>query len=85
MDDEKKTRLERLEKKYFLYLHVRDPRIIKWVYERHPGIATGLTFLSNEVERLFKEENIDVAQKAFEEFISQDEAARKLYHNFGGD
>ena len=76
-------KLERLTAKYFLYLHFRDQKAVKWVHERHHGIAVGTRFSENEIEKFIEEGNFDAAKKAFEELMRQDNFTAKLCRDGG--
>lgn len=83
MDD--KNRLSCLALKWLGYLNLRSGALVKWIYERHPGIATGDRFLGNRIERLIKEGNVEGAQKAFDELVKQDHSGEKLRKTFNDE
>lgn len=70
--------LERLAAKYYLYLHFRDPKAMKWVSDPPHGIATGMRFSENQIEKFLEEGNSEGARKAFEELVKQDNLAAKF-------
>lgn len=76
--DNEKDRLGRLALKWVLYLNLRSGELVKWIYEHHPGVAASDRFLGNRIEKLIQEGNVEGAQKAFDEFVKQEQAARKL-------
>ena len=84
-EQERLNRLGRLALKWFLYLQLRSGALVKWIYERHPGIAAGDIFLGNQIEKLIKEGNVEAAQKAFDELVKQDQAGYKLKKNFNDE
>jgi len=80
---DEKLELERLTVKYYLYLHFRDPKAMKWVCEHQPGIAAGMRFSENEIEKFIEEGNFEGAKRAFEELARQDNLAAKLCRDGG--
>lgn len=78
MDKKLELELERLAAKYFLYLHFRDQKAVKWVHERHHGIRVGTRNSENEIEKFIEEGNFEGAKKAFGELERQDNLAAKL-------
>jgi len=81
-EQERLNRLGRLAMKWFLYLQLRSGALTKWIFERHPGIAAGDIFWGNQIEKLIKEGKFEAAQRAFDEFVKHEQAARKLKKNF---